>query len=721
MAVGAIATAGVESGPAARRPQLGPRLPTIAAGVTLAMLLAMTIGTAIGLRDLLNAQSQDRFRQFASNATAEFGAEVNRTRTELASVEGLVRADPAISQVRFQIFASTLERQDTAAQAIGYAPRIAPDQVESFNLLMRSRGYDRYSLQESGTRTEYFPLAHLFPPTPGAIRVGAELSGNDEFLGVLRAARRSGRLTASAPQALATSPQSQASFLMFSPVFGIPDPAPGAADPGLQGYAVGVYRVADFVAGPSARSDLDRISFRIVDRTIGSQATEIFPAPGGDSTAVWPGGMRVARQLDFAGRRWEFEYLSPPEFGLSGLERSAWLIFLGAGLGMTAFATASTYSLMASRQAARSDLQLMTSQIRVILDSAIESILVVDRNKRIVWANQSFADVFGYGDSEQLLGADWLEMRQRPGVRLADRDRHMSRLAEIGDSETFAVTSEDVKILAPVERTLSMTSAPVTDEIGKFVGRLWVYRDVTIERAADQARSEFVSMVSHELRTPLTSLTGFIDLVLDGAGGPVTPETARLLKIAQNNGGRLGRLVADLLDISRLESGRLELRSEAVSMIMLFEELATSMEHEFRSRGISLSLELEDDLPDVWADRERTVQIFTNLLSNAYRYTGEEGSVTVSGLLRADEVEITVRDTGVGIARENQARVFDRFVRLYRGGKRPPGSTGLGLAITKSLVEAHGGSIRLESEEGRGAAFTVILPVALAERLTNSA
>ena len=214
------------------------------------------------------------------------------------------------------------------------------------------------------------------------------------------------------------------------------------------------------------------------------------------------------------------------------------------------------------------------------------------------------------------------------------------------------------------------------------------------------------------MRTPLTSLTGFIELVLDGAGGEVNPAMERLLNKAHGNGIRLSRLVADILDISRLESGNLALEMGEVSLQGLLPELVEATTPQFEDMQLDVTVNIPSRLRAVWADSERCAQVFSNLLTNALRYTPEGGTINISGKQVGDRVEICFRDTGVGIRPENQARVFDKFVSLSGNGGRPPGSTGLGLAITKTLVELQGGTIRLESEYGKGSAFTISLPVA---------
>ena len=176
----------------------------------------------------------------------------------------------------------------------------------------------------------------------------------------------------------------------------------------------------------------------------------------------------------------------------------------------------------------------------------------------------------------------------------------------------------------------------------------------------------------------------------------MNPGMGRLPSKAHDNGMRLSRLVADLLDISKFEVGNLGLEMNEVSLQGLMAELTESMHNQFEQKQLELDVKMPSKLRAVWADRER--------------YTPEGGHITISGKLVRDQVEVSVRDTGEGIRPENQARIFEKFVRLSNNGKRPPGSTGLGLAITKTLVETQGGSIRLESEFGKGSAFTVALP-----------
>jgi signal transduction histidine kinase len=672
-----------------RRPQAAlrgerftTRLPVLATAATLAMLLAMTIGTTVALRSLMGAKSQGRFDEFADNAAAVVSAEVSRSLTEISAVEGFFRATDDVSLNAFSNFAAAVTRSGSAVRMLGYAPA---DPV----------------------RPEGFRAEYLYPSRPGLVAGGTDLAADFRFSAALAKARDTGTPVATGP--LATGAD-EAGFVVFFPVFARQsDPVSPA------GFAFGVYDLGEFLAEPLARAGAASIRYRVIDIPSGGPAREAFPVAGGDSAAAWPDGYRTDASLIVAGRDWRLEFLSPAGYGLSPLERQVWIIVMSAGLALTVVAAGSTYSLVASRRQVRLDLHLLTTQLSVILDAALESIVVTDRAGKVVWANGSFARSFGLGDARSLVGAPWQTLWRRPGVEVADQADFVDHMNAISADQAIAVSREDIEVTRPSRRTLSLTSVPVTDHAGTYLGRLWVYRDVTTERAADRAKSVFVSMVSHELRTPLTSVIGFLDLALDEAAGSSAGKMTRYLDTARSNAERLQRLVRDILDLSSLEAGGIRLDAVPVDLRDLVSEVTESMGSEFATRRLKSIVEMPDQVRPARGDRGRLAQVLTNLLSNAVRHTPAGGTVTVGLRDRADAIELSVRDTGIGIPREFHEKIFERFVRIGPNGGAPPtGGTGLGLAITKTLVELQGGQIAVESEPGRGSVFTVTLPVAAA-------
>ncbi|HLQ22200.1 MAG TPA: ATP-binding protein [Gemmatimonadales bacterium] len=228
---------------------------------------------------------------------------------------------------------------------------------------------------------------------------------------------------------------------------------------------------------------------------------------------------------------------------------------------------------------------------------------------------------------------------------------------------------------------------------------------------ANRLKTEFVSMVSHELRTPLTAIQGYVELLVEGADIP-DRERHECLASVKSNAARLLALINDLLDLSRIEAGRIDLRCAAIDLKPLIEGAARSLRPLIEGKRQALTLELEDPQSAVWADADRVTQILTNLISNASKYTPEGGRITVTARRAGDFARVEIRDTGIGLSAEQQAQLFTRFFRAQRRGPDHAGGTGLGLVITRLLVELHGGQISVSSAPDQGSIFSFTLPVA---------
>ena len=224
----------------------------------------------------------------------------------------------------------------------------------------------------------------------------------------------------------------------------------------------------------------------------------------------------------------------------------------------------------------------------------------------------------------------------------------------------------------------------------------------------EQSRRDLVANVSHELKTPIAAIRAHLENLLDGVEQP-DPATLGVM-LAQVE--RLGRLVDQLLDLSRLESGEVPLRIEALPLQPLVDDLISEIDVALPGRGVRVRNDVPADLPALSADRERVHQVLFNLVDNAVRFTPVGGSVTISARRRNGSVEVAVADTGAGIEAEHLPRLFERFYRADAARTRGEGGTGIGLAIARSVVEAHGGRISAESEPGRGSVFTFDLPAA---------
>jgi signal transduction histidine kinase len=231
-------------------------------------------------------------------------------------------------------------------------------------------------------------------------------------------------------------------------------------------------------------------------------------------------------------------------------------------------------------------------------------------------------------------------------------------------------------------------------------------------RELDQLKSDFLGNVSHELRTPLAAVKGYVDNLLDGVAGPLTDKPRHYLGRVRDNADRLGRMVSDLLDLTRIEAGKIELLPQALPLADVVSEVVDGLRHVAATRRVRVDLDLPP-CPTVWADPDKVHQVVTNLLANAIKFSPPGGEVAVAAHAHAEGlVRLVVEDAGPGIPPAERERVFDKFYQVGRvEGERRPG-TGLGLTIARHLVELHGGRIWVEDAPGGGAAFVVLLPVA---------
>ena len=263
-------------------------------------------------------------------------------------------------------------------------------------------------------------------------------------------------------------------------------------------------------------------------------------------------------------------------------------------------------------------------------------------------------------------------------------------------------------------RVIAVNLAPVQLR-NDFLGTVSIFRDITHQIEVDRLKSEFVATVSHELRTPMTSIRGYVDILLMGAAGELNDQQSNFLGFVQNNTERLNILVNDLLEVSRIEAGKVNLSLQQVDPAALAEEVIAEFRQSVSDEGRSLPINLvhpEQPLA-IYGDAERLRQVLQNLLSNAFQYTHDGGTIQVTVELDGDFVKLAINDTGVGIEPGDQERVFERFYRGEDPLVLASAGTGLGLSIVRYLIELHGGQIWVNStgKSGEGSTFAFTLPV----------
>jgi PAS domain S-box-containing protein len=360
---------------------------------------------------------------------------------------------------------------------------------------------------------------------------------------------------------------------------------------------------------------------------------------------------------------------------------------------------ASFDSLADSLRNTLGELQEEQARLRGILSSVAEGIIAVDAEGRVSLINPQAAALLQIRN----LSAVGSSIDELPLPANVVQQFGQCLLTNEMCSVEFA--------LAQPQRYLVLQVAPVQQGGGsERWGAVAVLRDVTEARRLEQMRRRFISDASHEIRTPLTAIGGFASAIADGTAETEDERTRSASRIVREV-GRLNRLVNDLLDLSRIESGAEKLDLEEVDLSDIIRGTVEGLESEIRERGISVEMELSDDLPRVQADPDRVYQVLVNLVSNALRFNRPEGRITISARRVDGFVRVAVSDTGSGIAADQIPQIWERFYRAEASRDRQAGGTGLGLAIVRSIVELHGGSVAAESEVDKGSTFSFTLPI----------
>jgi len=338
------------------------------------------------------------------------------------------------------------------------------------------------------------------------------------------------------------------------------------------------------------------------------------------------------------------------------------------------------------------------SGMQTIFSTMQDALLVVDSNRQVILTNQTFRRLF---DAPEIsVATPLLEIVRDPTL-----DRLLTD-AFRGDGPVRCELNLDAS-------QIELHAVATKNEVGEITGALVLFHDITELKKMDQVRRDFVANVSHELRTPLSILRGYIETLLDS---PKTPreELTRILRVMERHSKRLELLVEDLLTLARLESGNLDLQLGTVDLSNFFQEMIRDWEKKLTSKQLNMIIDVPPDLSPIRVDRTRLQEAVYNLLDNAVKYSRERGEIRLRARQRDGEIELTVSDDGIGIAKEDLPRIFERFYRADKA--RSPDKvrgTGLGLAIVKHIAQLHGGRVEAESELDKGTIIRVVLPSAM--------
>jgi PAS domain S-box-containing protein len=347
-----------------------------------------------------------------------------------------------------------------------------------------------------------------------------------------------------------------------------------------------------------------------------------------------------------------------------------------------------------------------TTLLEAQTEASLDGILVVDENGKIISFNKRFVEMWG-------IPQDVIESRSDEKAlgsilaKLSDPDEFLKKVKYLYEKKNEKSRDEiDLKD----GRSFDRYSAPTLGTDGRYYGRVWYFRDITESKKLDRMKDEFVSMVSHELRTPLTVIQGILANLLDGIAGEFSEKQKHYLVTMNDDVSRLSRIINDILNLSKLEAGALEIHRSETDVEALAKKCADELAGLAAAKKISISVQSDGKLPPLNIDPDRIAEVFINLINNAIKFTPEGGKISVRISGTKEQGEVSVTDTGIGLAEDQIPRLFSKFFQVSRTQPKGQKGTGLGLSISRELIGLHGGKIWAKSELGKGSTFTFTLP-----------
>jgi signal transduction histidine kinase len=330
---------------------------------------------------------------------------------------------------------------------------------------------------------------------------------------------------------------------------------------------------------------------------------------------------------------------------------------------------------------------------------------VTDAGMRIIHLNSVMAELFG---------SDERGSAMQPVSTVIRDERVIALIRDASSPQAKPETQREALLQLELGGRQMYYRPKVTrihDTEGALYGVVTLLQDVTQFKELDRMKSDFIATVSHEFRTPVTSINMSVDILNQGILGPLNDRQKELIDSAKQDCQRLTKLARELLQLSRLESGRLQLRNDELDTVRLIHQSIEPLRIQFQEKNVALSADLPVQLSPLVADEQALTSVITNLVTNALKYTDAGGRVIVRAREADGTLRVDVSDTGQGISEENLGKIFDKFVQVKRSADTTPGSVGLGLAIAKEVVEIYGGKIWAESTPGKGSTFSFQLPL----------
>jgi PAS domain S-box-containing protein len=670
-------------------------------------------------------RAQERFQYEVEDAKFAIGERMLEYEQMLRAGVALFNAvEHPVTRREWRAFVSALNIEESfpGLQGIGYSRWISPQDLDAVIAEVRAEGYPEFAIKPEGEREFYSSIIYLEPMDDRNLRAfGYDMFSEPTRRAAMEHARDANQASVSGRVVLLqeTEQDVQAGFLMYLPVYraGADIATVEQRRAALLGFVYSPFRMRDLMQGilGFGKPELDFKLYDGVEARTDKLLLDTLQASGDMSEKSVQSAAYTSKQvIDLPGRSWSAIFTGSKKFEAEMSSSQPLQIAIG-GLVVDFLLFAIIWSLSQQRKRVvfkaremTAELRRSREQFRAITDTAHDVIISTDMNGAILYSNPAASSVFGL-PADKLIGTPVTAL-----LTEGDGSKHGTGLPALMKEGRFAAVSatfeaQGLRADSEFPLEISVSNWKAEDEI--FFTLL--IRDISERKRIDRLKDEFVSTVSHELRTPLTAIRGALGLLRAAEKNNVTiPQGADLLGIACQNTERLVHLVNDILDLEKLESGRLVLDLQQLSLPELLKQAIK--ENQSYALPHDVALVLAEPIPNIslQADPGRLMQVLANFISNAIKFSETGAAVTVSAVLKDGKVRVSVTDAGIGVPKDFREQLFMRFTQADATDSRRKGGSGLGLSISKSIIDLHNGTIGYDTEEGKGSCFYFELAVA---------
>lgn len=691
------------------------------------------------IRDLFNDDAYYRFKFIEDTVQNNISA--------LASFADFYAASHNVERSEFETFAKGALLRNTSIVEFRWIKRVRDNERAAFELAARESGITDFRIKDidkngrfvtAPTRPEYYILYYITcsPESKYDNRAitGFDISGVPEIWDALESARDTGRPAATGEIRFSGELFANNVARMFLPIYKNDAPHGSIRDRrnNLTGFVPMLYNAGELIekslAGvPSRGIDLavylEKPSGRELLYFHPSRSRKDREAPSIDkdlpkrlSAIMWSGSLSVADGT------WLIVCSPAPEFLKKNRIVLPWVV-LAVGLALTLILTGYFRNILRRSQVVEALVDLRTDQVRQAnrewantFNAISDFVFILDKDSVIRKVNKAFLDSLKL-EEKDVVGNKCYGIVHKRGSPWPNCPHQKT----IADLKPHTEEVNDPALGLP----LLITTSPIFDDKGEFVGTVHIAKDISVIKKdeeelrkaneqlkkLDELKSDFVSIVSHELRTPLAIMKEGVSLVLDDVTGPINKKTRGTLDMVFSNINRLAKLINDILDISKIEAGKMVMKKSVSDINALASDTAEKWRLTAGKKKQEIIVSTPPDKTEIYLDPDKIIQVLNNLLSNAIKFTPDNGRISVEVRASDEAVEVSVSDTGIGLSKEDLPRVFEKFRQFSRpvGGPGAKG-TGLGLAISRELVSLHEGYMKVESTPGAGSKFIFTIP-----------